>query len=222
MIIMRAVIFDMDGTLFDTERLAVKAFDYAGEKTGIGRAGYITMSILGLTVEAARPIWRAEFGDGYKEEELLYYKNEFVENYYKEHGVPEKKGVHEILSYLKTAGYKLGVASSTKNEKVVNLLKLAGIYEYFDEVVTGDMVKNSKPAPDIFLLAAERVGALPSECIAVEDGKHGVRSAKTAGYGEVILVPDLLVPDEEMKADATYICDDLLAARDHIKEIYGE
>ena len=219
---MKAVIFDMDGTLFDTERLAILAFDYAGEKTGIGKAGYITMSILGLTVEAARPVWRAEFGDGYREKELIYYKNEFVDNYYKEHGVPEKKGVREILSYLKDAGYKLGIASSTKNEKVKNLLKLSGIYDYFDEIVTGDMVKDSKPAPDIFLLAAEKVGALPSECIAVEDGKYGLRSARVAGYGEVILVPDLLSPDEEMKADASFIADDLLSVRDYIKEKCGK
>lgn len=218
---MKAVIFDMDGTLFDTERLAVEAFDYAGEKIGIGKAGYITKRILGLTIEAARPVWRAEFGDGYREAELMYYKNEFTDRYFEKNGVPEKRGVREILEYLKGAGYKLGVASSTGEERVKKLLALSGIMGSFDDVVCGNMAENSKPAPDIFLLAAERIGALPKECIAVEDGKNGVLSAGRAGYGEIIMVPDLILPDEETKNVLTFEAESLLEACDYIKNKYG-
>ncbi len=214
----RAVVFDMDGTLLDTEMLAAKAFDYAGEKMGIGPAGYINERILGLTVEAARPFWIEEFGDGYDEEKLLYYKREFVEDYIEKNGVPVKKGMHDILYGLKASGYKLAIASSTREATVKSRLTDVGVYDLFDVIVTGDMVKASKPEPDIFALAAKRLGVKPSDAIAVEDGKNGIISAHTAGYGAVIMVPDLWQPTVGIKKIVTKICPDLSEALHYIEK----
>ena len=110
---MKAVVFDMDGLMFDTERLAILAWDYAGEKMGIGKAGYMVYKTLGVNVAASNEIWRSEFGAKYNEEELWNYTREFNNDFYANNKVPVKKGLYVLLDYLKNNGYKLAVASST-------------------------------------------------------------------------------------------------------------
>lgn len=212
---MRGAIFDMDGLMLDTERVAALAFDYAGERTGIGRAGYITERILGLSVEAARPFWIAEFGDGYVEDAIFRYAGEFKREYYKTHDIPVKPGLYEILSYLKEAEFSLAVASSTGRETVERELSEAGVLGFFDAVVCGDMVSRSKPDPEIYLSACAALGLPPEECYALEDARSGVLSAHTAGC-RVIMVPDLWQPDAEARSLSCAVCRDLYEAREFI------
>lgn len=195
---MKAVIFDMDGLMLDTEYLSVLAFDYAGEKIGIGPAGYMNDRMIGLTWEATQPIWVAQFGDRYKADEFKQYRNEFFARYFEEKGVPVKPGLLELLDFLKERGYKLAVASSSSTKSVMSQLQAIDVYKYFSAIITGDMVKRSKPAPDIYKLACEAVGEDPIDCVALEDGKNGILSAHSAGC-RVIMVPDMLQPDDEVK-----------------------
>lgn len=194
----KAVIFDMDGLMLDTERLSVLAFDYAGEKTGLGPVGYMNDRMIGLTWAATQPIWIAQFGERYRADEFLRYRNEYFAEYFRKYGVPTKPGLREILEFLKDEGYRLAVASSSSNRSVTNQLKAVGVYDYFEAVITGDMVEHSKPAPDIYRRACEALGEAPEDCIALEDGKNGILSAHAAGC-RVIMVPDMWQPDGEVK-----------------------
>jgi len=195
---MKAAVFDMDGLMFDTERVAILAWDYAGEKMGIGKAGYMVYKTLGVNVNASNQIWKEEFGDRYSEDELRKYTREFMNDFYSKNKVPVKKGLYVLLDYLKDSGYKLAVASSTSQSGVEHNLKDAGVFEYFDAVICGDMVTKSKPDPEIYLKACDTLGVAPSEALALEDSRNGLLSAHRAGM-KVIMVPDLWEADEEVK-----------------------
>ncbi len=209
---MKGAVFDMDGLLLDTERVAVLAFDYAGEKAGIGRAGYMTERLLGLTVEASRPVWQAEFGAGCDPYVIDSFAREFRTEYYKTHKIPVKPGAREILSYLRGEGMGLAVASSTGRSTVVRQLGEAGALEFFDALVCGDDVTHSKPDPEIYARACRELGLLPAECYALEDARSGIRSALAAGC-RVIAVPDLWQPDEKTRGEVFAVCRDLFEAK---------
>ena len=106
-----------------------------------------------------------------------------------------KPGVMELLSYLKEKGKKIALASSTRRETVINQLRWAGIIDYFDVIICGDMVARSKPAPDIFLKACQELGVSPENTYAIEDSYNGIRAAH-AGQLRPIMVPDLLEANE--------------------------
>lgn len=151
---MKAFIFDMDGLMFDTERVYVEAWDHVGERMGYGKAGYMCLKTLGMNNAACEQAWRDEFGDDVDLEALWRYSREFMQDYYSKYTVSVKKGLHDLLTYLKRKGYKLAVASSTRRDEVERLLTSAYVRQYFDVVIGGDMVAQSKPEPDIYLKAA--------------------------------------------------------------------
>ncbi len=122
------VIFDMDGLMFDTERVFIEAWDYAGEKIGIGKAGHMVYKTLGMNVVTAYEVWRKEYGERYNQEELRKYTKEFLTNYYNENAVPVKPGLYTLLNYLKKENAKLAVASSSPRWEVEKHLKDAGIF----------------------------------------------------------------------------------------------
>ena len=133
---MNAVIFDMDGLMFDTERLCMRAWDYAGEKMGLGKAGHMVMKTLGMTHQKAMEIWHGEFGDGFDEAALDRYTKEFITDFYANNKVPVKPGLYSLLKYLKNAGFKTAVASSTSREGVLRNLRSAEIEEFFDVIIS--------------------------------------------------------------------------------------
>lgn len=193
---MKAVIFDMDGVLFDTEKICMLAWDYAGEQLGIGKAGYMVMKTLGMNAQAAIGILQNEFGKDFDAETFKKIGRDFSYNYFDTYGMPMKSGVKNILDYLKNSNYRIALASSTSTKSVMHHLNETKIKDYFDVIVCGDMIEKSKPEPDIYLKAALLLDLPPSECYAVEDSKNGITSAYYAGC-KVIMVPDLWPGDEE-------------------------
>lgn len=193
------VIFDMDGLMFDTESVFVKACDYAGEKIGVGKAGYMVMKTLGCNIGMSRKIWLDEFGDKYDEDDLRFHTKAFLEIYYKENDIAVKKGLYELLEFLKEKKYKCCVASSTNEREVRKYLKDAKVLEYFSGIVCGDMVEQSKPNPEIYLKACSLMEENSSDCLALEDSKNGILSAYRAGC-KTIMIPDLWQPDEEVES----------------------
>lgn len=205
---MRAVIFDMDGLMFDTERVFVEAWDYAGEKIGIGKAGYMTLKTLGMSAAMSRELWLEEFGEKYNEQELRRHTKDFLTKYYAENRVPVKKGLYILLNYLKENGFRLAVASSSPRWEVESHLNDAAVSDYFQVVVCGDMVTRSKPDPEIYRKACELLGENPQDCFALEDSRNGILSAHRAGC-RTIMVPDLWQPDEEILSVIAGKYDDL-------------
>ena len=214
---MKAFIFDMDGLMFDTERVFLSAWDYAGEKLGLGKAGYMIYRTLGMNTPACEQAWRDEFGADVDIAAMWAYSKEYIDEYYARYAVSVKPGLYDLLTYLERKHYKLAVASSTKKEKVEANLRSTNVRQYFDAVIAGDMVERSKPAPDIYLKAAAALGVKPEECYALEDSRNGLLSAHAAGC-RAIMVPDLWQPDDGVKSFILGPFESLLAVRDWLIE----
>ena len=216
-----AVIFDMDGVIFDSERLVLEGWLEIAAKYGIEGIEEVLPRCLGVNAQATREIFREYYGQEFPYDE---YKKEASALFHSRYGngrLPLKPGVRELLSFLKEEGYLVGLASSTRQAVVEQEIRDAGLIHYFDDLVCGDMLKRSKPEPDIYLKACENLKVEPRMAVAVEDSYNGIRSAKRAGMVPV-MVPDMVQPDEEMKGLAHVICQDLFEVKKWIsKNIYG-
>ena len=213
---MKAVVFDMDGVLFDTEVLCMKSWMAVAERNGLQRMEEVFPQCIGLNSNDSRSIVMKAYGDDFDypgfREQAAAWQREYLEKY----GLPIKPGLEEILGWLKTSGFAVGLASSTRSSSVFGHLDQAGIRYCFSVVITGDMVEHSKPRPDIYLLACSRLGVKPQEAYAIEDSPNGVRSAHAAGM-HTVMVPDMIPPDEEMKRLSRVILKDLPEVLDYLK-----
>ena len=195
---MNSIVFDLDGVILDSERLVLGIWEFLGHKHGFGDLRETMIECLGSTEEKTRQIFVERHGQDFPYDELREEVSlEFKERTRKE-GVPVKPGAREFIQYLKTTGWNIGLATSTIGDKVRDELKFLGMLKFFDQIVTGEMVRESKPHPEIYFKACELLGAKPEETYAVEDSSNGVRAAAMAGL-KVILVPDMVTPDEEME-----------------------
>ena len=213
----KAVIFDMDGVIFDSERLVLEGWQEIAAKYGIKGIEEVLPRCLGVNAQATREIFREHYGQEFPYDE---YKKEASALFHSRYGngkLPLKPGVKELLSYLKENGYLVGLASSTRQAIVEQEIRDAGLMPYFDNLVCGDMLKRSKPEPDIYLKACENLDVEPRMAVAVEDSYNGIRSAKRAGMVPV-MVPDMVQPDEEMRSLAHKICKDLFEVKNWISE----
>lgn len=194
----KVIIFDMDGLMFDTERVFVEAWDYAGEKIGIGKAGYMSIKAIGMSTRDSYSLLKNEFGDIYDEDELERYTSDFLKDYYAKNKVTVKSGLYELLKYLKENGYRMAIASSSSKREIEKHIQDTDIYDYFEVIASGDMVSRSKPHPDLYLLACNLLKVDPGYCIALEDSVNGVLSAYNAGL-KTIMIPDLVQPTAEIE-----------------------
>ena len=213
----KVVIFDMDGVIFDSERLVLEGWQEIAAKYGIKGIEEVLPRCLGVNAQVTREIFREYYGQDFPYDE---YKKEASALFHSRYGngkLPSKPGVKELLSYLKENGYLVGLASSTRQAIVEQEIRDAGLMPYFDNLVCGDMLKRSKPEPDIYLKACENLDVEPRMAIAVEDSYNGIRSAKRAGMVPV-MVPDMVQPDEEMRSLAHKICKDLFEVKNWISE----
>ncbi len=203
-----AVVFDMDGVIFDSERATMLCWLELADKYGIKDMEKPYLACTGTNAAMTRQIMLDAYGEDFPYDEYAHEASRMYHERYDGGRLPMKSGVVEILEYLKNSGKKIALASSTKKQKVISQLQDAGILNYFDEIVTGDMVEKSKPEPEIFLLACEKIGVSPDRAYAIEDSYNGVRSAYRGGL-RPIMVPDLLPADQEMKNMAEAVIDNL-------------
>lgn len=193
----KAVIFDMDGVIFDSEKLVLDSWRKVALKYGIPNVEVPYEKCLGVNAIQSKSNFLEYYGGDFPYDE---YKKEVSELYHSvvdAGGLALKPYVVEFLQYLKGENYRIGLASSTRVEVVKKQLIQAGIMEYFDDIVGGDMVSNSKPHPQIYLTACARLGAEPCNAWAVEDSYNGVMAGKAAGM-QVLMVPDMKAPNDEI------------------------
>ena len=199
------VIFDMDGVIFDTERLYIECIKPAAEKYGLVGVEDVARECIGLTDVETKRLMRERFGYDAPLEAIEQEAFEIFQKRYQEEGLTVKEGVVELLEYLKEEGARIAIGSSTEHDIVEMELRDAGLLQYFDALACGDMVEHSKPEPDVFLLAAEMLLGRENlqekiaDCIIIEDSFNGVIAARRAG-GTVFMVPDLLEPTDEIQA----------------------
>lgn len=210
-----AVVFDMDGVIFDSERAVMNCWLELAQKYDIKDIEKPYFACVGTTMTRTREIMLETYGEDFPYDEYARESSLMYHEKYDGGKLPMKPGVMELLSYLKGKGKKIALASSTCRETVTNQLRWAGIIDYFDVIICGDMVAKSKPAPDIFLKACQELGVSPENTYAIEDSYNGIRAAH-AGQLRPIMVPDLLEADDEMRGMAECVCDNLNEVIDYL------
>ena len=205
----KAVIFDMDGVITDTEKLLVKYWCQAAKEQGFPMTYEHALTLRSLAARYAEPYLIEQFGEGFSYREVRRRRIELMEEDIAQNGVPIKPGVSELMCYLKEKGYKTAVATATDIDRASAYLHKAEVYEYFDVLCCGPQVEHGKPEPDIYLYAAQKLGMEPNRCLAVEDSPNGITSAYKAGM-RVVMVPDLTQPDGELEKLIYRKCDGLL------------
>ncbi len=203
-----AVVFDMDGVIFDSERATMQCWLSLADKYGIENIEKPYLACTGTTIAKTKQIMLEAYGEDFPYDEYAKEASRMYHEKYDGGRLPMKSGVVEILDFLKSNGKKIALASSTRKQTVINQLRDAKILDYFDEVITGDMVTKSKPEPDIFLLACEKIGVKPNRAYAIEDSFNGIRAAFRGGL-RPIMVPDLLPANREMREKAEEVIDNL-------------
>ena len=191
----KGVVFDMDGLMFDTERLAIEAWTFAGKQIGLNITEDLVVKTLGLNTEDTNRVLIDELRTDFDLSATRKIRIEYVTSYIENNGMPVKTGLVELLDYLNRNDYKIAVATSSEKETALFNFNNAGISKFFDKIVCGDMIKRGKPEPEIYLRACEIIGIGPSECLALEDSPMGILSAYRAGM-KPVMIPDLLQPDE--------------------------
>lgn len=210
-----AVVFDMDGVIFDSERAVMNCWLELAQKYDITDIEKPYFACVGTTMTRTREIMLETYGEDFPYDEYARESSLMYHEKYDGGKLPMKPGVMELLSYLKEKGKKIALASSTRRETVTNQLRWAGIIDYFDVIICGDMVARSKPAPDIFLKACQELGVSPENTYAIEDSYNGIRAAH-AGQLRPIMVPDLLEANDEMRGMAECVCDNLNEVIDYL------
>lgn len=192
-----AVVFDMDGVIFDTETIALRSWQDTADAHGLGDITETAMKCVGRSTVDTIKIFEEAYGDRVSIDELHIQCVERFKEIMETEGIPVKKGARELLEFLNERGAKVALASSTSYDTVVRELKDADLFKYFSVIVGGNMIEHSKPEPEIYLLACEKLGVDPARSAAVEDSRNGIISASRAGMYP-FLVPDIIQPDEEM------------------------
>lgn len=192
----KSVIFDMDGVIFDTEKVYLDVWSNVFENYGYKMTKEIYSSVLGTGRENVKKVFLQQFGNELPIEVMYKEKDENLAKAI-DAGVPLKDGAVEILIYLKKNNYKIALATSATKERALKQLREANIESFFDVIVCRDEVKETKPNPEIFLKVAEKLMRTPEECIVIEDSKAGIIAARKAGMIGIHIV-DLKEADEEI------------------------
>jgi len=213
----KAVVFDMDGVIFDSERLVLKCWTEVAEQMGIKDMDKVYYQCIGVNLAQSKEITMKYYGPEFPYDRFRTEASFLYHSRYDDGRLPMKPGVVELLEFLKEHGYRVGLASSTRYEVVHQELRDAGILPYFQTLTCGDMVTVSKPNPEIFLKACEALSVAPKEAIAIEDSFNGIRAAHRAGMFPV-MVPDMVAPDEEMRMLAGRVDKDLFEVREWLSQ----
>lgn len=214
---MKTIVFDMDGVVFDSEQLVKKCWKKVAKDKGIDGIETVFYDCLGTNKVATRKILE-DYYQGTLDIDMFFEltRQEYYD-YIEKNGVPLKPYIKELLTVLKAMGYKIGMASSTRYESIVYQLEKCQLLQFYDYIIGGDMVVNSKPNPEIFIKCVEGLGGDVTTTYVIEDSYNGIRAAYAAGM-KPIMVPDMVMPDEEMKSKAL-VLDNLCEVAKYFREI---
>lgn len=193
----KGVLFDMDGLMLDSEVLYEQASLEIMKEMGVEPSIEVIHSSIGMNEVTWTALVQQHYGPQFDIRRFGELCSQKMNIWYCEKAIPTKPGLFELLDYLREHDIACAVATSTRSDRATAIMKRVGIWPYMKGFAFGDMVENSKPAPDIFLMAAKSIGLPPEECMGLEDSFNGVRACRAAGL-YTVMIPDLLKPDEEI------------------------
>jgi HAD superfamily hydrolase (TIGR01509 family) len=218
--IIKAAIFDLDGLMLDTEIVSYQGWKQACRDFGFILDDDIYHKIIGLVVPDMKPIFQEAFGPDFPLEPANKKRLQFMYKHFDKFGVTFKPGLHELLDFLERAGIRKAVATSSCRESAMRKLTAGRLVDRFGAIITGDDVHSGKPAPDIFLAAAERLNVPVEQCLVFEDSENGVYAAHNAAMS-VIMVPDVKQPTKEVAALAYRIFPSLSDAIPFLQQLFN-
>ena len=214
----KAVLFDMDGVIFDTEREYLKEWEAIFKKYGYKMKKEIYISVMGRGRKKVKEIFKEKFGEDLPIDKMYIEKDKMLKEAVENNKVPLKEGALELLEFLKENGYKIALATSAKRERVKIQVRHAKIENIFDAIVCSEDITNSKPDPEIFLKAAEKVCVNPENCIVIEDSEAGIKAAfnaKMMGFH----IEDLKKADESILKYSYKNFKNLIEIKEYIKSM---
>ncbi|MBQ6034584.1 MAG: HAD family phosphatase [Ruminococcus sp.] len=218
---LKGAIFDMDGLMIDTEKLYLKFWIQSAKDFGYDMKPEHVYAIRSMARKYSIPTLKGFLGEDCPTEEIRAHRTELMAEYINEHGLEVKKGLFELLYYLKGREIKMAVATATPRSRTTEYLEKIGAAKFFSAVICGDMVETGKPAPDIYLTAARELGLPPEECAAFEDSPNGIKAAHAAGC-HAIMIPDMTQPDDEIKPLLSAVYENLGLAVDYFERSFAE
>lgn len=205
---LKAVIFDVDGLIFDTEQLYLDLWPIAGEQMGFAITKEMAFETAGWAALESELIFQKYLGKAFSFQKAKAYMVPLITQRIEENGMPFRPGAKELIKLLHDKGIPLAVGTSNTKENITKFFDFAGITQYFTAYSTVDVAGRAKPAPDIYALAAKMLGVSPNECLALDDSPMGITSAFLAGCVP-IAVPDLLPATKEVEEQAFMVIDSL-------------
>ena len=212
----KGVLFDMDGVILDTEKLYTRFWCEAAQALGFPMTHEMALGMRSLSHAVGERQLKAYLGENVNYQEVRSKRIELMTAFIDENGVEIKSGIHELIQFLNENGIKKAVATSSPLDRTKKYLSQVGLVDSFDELVSGHMVEHGKPAPDIYLYAASKLGLKPEECLVLEDSPTGLLAAYRAGCVPV-MIPDQDQPNEEVKERAYAVVSNLITIMDFIE-----
>ena len=210
------VIFDMDGTMFDTERMWATFWEPALAALGLPYREGLAEAARGTAGVTTRNVVRQFYGPDCDAEAIVDSLHRVADEVFFSAPVPKKPGLDALLAWLKARHIPMAVASSSREAMIRHNLDVWGLTQDFKAIVSGQHVAHSKPDPEIFLLTAQKLGVEPARCLVLEDSYNGVRAGAAGGF-VTVMVPDLVPANEEMRGLYTMECASLWEVLEKLK-----
>lgn len=213
------LVFDMDGLILDSERLVCRCWHELDEAYQLTDIDELFLTTVGTTRKHTGEILCAHYGADFPQEAFNADVSRLFHSIADAEGVPVMAGAREMLAWASEQGFRIGLATSTRQVTAEAELKRAGLFGYFNYILGGDRIARSKPFPDIYVTACRDMGIDPTNTFAIEDSYNGIRAASQAGM-RPIMIPDILPPTEEMHQLCHTILPNLTALRTFLQDTY--
>ena len=214
----KAIIFDMDGLMIDSERVTFECYQERLKDMNLTMDEEFYKTLLGKPIKGIYQRFYDVYGNDFPIENVIQDVHQLMAERFETEGVPVKKGLVELLHYLKDNNYKTIVATSSNRDRVDKILAQAKITEFFDDSICGDEVTKGKPNPEVFLKSCQKLGVNVDEAIVLEDSEAGIQASYDANI-KVICIPDMKYPEKQYEEKTFKILKDLTEVTPYLKSL---
>ena len=214
----KAIIFDMDGLMIDSERVTFECYQERLKDMNLTMDEEFYKTLLGKPIKGIYQRFYDVYGNDFPIQNVIQDVHQLMAERFETEGVPVKKGLVELLHYLKDNNYKTIVATSSNRDRVDKILAQAKITEFFDDSICGDEVTKGKPNPEVFLKSCQKLGVNVDEAIVLEDSEAGIQASYDAGI-KVICIPDMKYPEKQYEEKTFKILKDLNGVIEYLKNL---